>query len=97
MEVERLTLVAMRYDKQALAPYEAAYQAESEGCYGTLGDALQIILHLSVQKDDAMKGLGGCFSNLSLQHVQKSLADLMTDYAPEPSPWLVMMNLITHD
>jgi len=34
MEVDLLTLVEMRYDKQALAPYEAAYQAESEGAVG---------------------------------------------------------------
>ena len=67
MEVDLLTLVEMRYDKQALAPYEAAYQAESEGCYGTLGNALEIILKLSWQKYDAMKGLSGCFSNLSIQ------------------------------
>jgi len=31
MEVDLLTLVEMRYDKQALASYEAAYQVESEG------------------------------------------------------------------
>ncbi len=103
-----MTLVEMRYDKQALAPYEAAYEAESEGCYGTLGNALQIIMRLSVQKRDAMKLLGGCFSNLSIQDErvlsdvaaeradpisvkpcvgeQTSIADRMTDDAPEPSP-----------
>ncbi len=41
--MDLLTFVEMRFDK-SLAPYEVAYQAESEGCYGTVGNALQIIL-----------------------------------------------------
>ncbi len=77
MEVDLLTLVEMRYDKQALAPYEAAYEAESEGCYGTVVDALHMILRLSKEaslgvrvswrKHDAMKSVGASFSNLSIQ------------------------------
>ncbi len=67
MELGLLTLVEMRYDKQMLAPYEAALEAESEACYGTVGNALEIILDLSFQKYNAMKCLSGCFSNLSIQ------------------------------
>ncbi len=72
-----MTLVEMRYDKQALAPYEAAYEAESGGCYGTVVDALHMILRLSKEaslgvrvswrKHDAMKSVGASFSNLSIQ------------------------------
>ena len=50
--MDLLTLVEMRYDKQALAPYEAVYEAESEGCYGTVVDALHMILRLSKFKYD---------------------------------------------
>ncbi len=57
-----MALMELRYDKAALAPYEAG----SDG-YGPVADALQIILRLSVRRDDAMKSLGGSFSNLSIQ------------------------------
>ena len=73
--MDLLTLVEMRFDKQALAPYEAAYEAESEGCYGTVVDALHMILRLSKEaslgecvswrEHDAMKSVGASFSNLS--------------------------------
>ncbi len=63
-------LMELRYDKAALAPYEAT----GDEFYGNVGNALHIILRLSVQKRDAMKLLGGCFSNLSIQGTKEVCA-----------------------